>query len=66
MSQGLARGAKLPAIDAALEHLEAEASRGGCSGGSGGGSVEWCSLAREIERRVKATKDGARGESSEA
>ena len=54
--RGLAGGATLPALEAALEHMSAAAERLGEAASS---TADWCVLSEEVERRARAARDRA-------
>jgi len=51
--RGLAGGATLPALDAALDHMSAAAERLGEAAAS---TADWCVLSEEVERRARETR----------
>ena len=51
--RGLAGGATLPALDAALDHMSAAAERLGEAASS---TADWCVLSEEVERRARAAR----------
>ncbi|KAL1519072.1 hypothetical protein AB1Y20_003339 [Prymnesium parvum] len=52
--QGLASGASLPILEAVLAHMEGEVRSSFSGEDDHIRAVEWCALAKEVERRVKA------------
>ena len=51
--RGLAGGATLPALEAALDHMSAAAERLGEAASS---TADWCVLSEEVERRARAAR----------